>query len=68
MRNINKFKQLCILMAALFLVSCSAPKVEHYNSSNPEFDFKAFFKYWIQDDGDKMSLYYTEPSLRPVRN
>ncbi len=30
-------------MAALFLVSCSAPKVEHYNSSNPEFDFKAFF-------------------------
>ncbi|TMO75102.1 DUF3833 domain-containing protein [Pseudoalteromonas sp. S3785] len=43
MRNINKFKQLCILMAALFLVSCSAPKVEHYNSSTPEFDFKAFF-------------------------
>lgn len=30
-------------MAALFLVSCSAPKVEYYNSSNPEFDFKAFF-------------------------
>jgi hypothetical protein len=43
MCNINKFKQLCILMAALFLVSCSAPKVEYYNSSNPEFDFKAFF-------------------------
>lgn len=43
MRNFNSFTKMLILACTLFLVSCSAPKVEHYNDSNPEFDFKSFF-------------------------
>jgi hypothetical protein len=32
-----------VLLLSLFLISCSAPNVEHYQDSSPEFDFKRFF-------------------------
>lgn len=32
-----------LIIASLFLISCSAPSVDHYKNTSPEFDFKTFF-------------------------
>jgi len=41
--SIFKIKPLLVCIFALFLISCSAPSVEHYKNSSPEFNFKTFF-------------------------
>jgi predicted enzyme involved in methoxymalonyl-ACP biosynthesis len=39
----NALKTIFVCVFALFLVSCSAPNVEHYSKTTPNFDFKTFF-------------------------
>ncbi len=36
-------KLVAVSLLALLLVSCSAPNVEHYKNTSPNFDFKTFF-------------------------
>lgn len=36
-------KKWLLLVTFLMLMSCSAPEVEHYQGSQPQFDFKTFF-------------------------
>lgn len=43
MTILNYAKVTFAAICALLLVSCSAPNVEHYNNTSPEFDFKTFF-------------------------
>lgn len=39
----NALKTIFVCVFALLLVSCSAPNVEHYSKTTPNFDFKTFF-------------------------
>ncbi|AQP98515.1 hypothetical protein B0W48_01135 [Pseudoalteromonas aliena] len=39
----NMLKLVAVSLLALLLVSCSAPNVEHYKNTSPNFDFKTFF-------------------------
>ncbi|MDO6465268.1 DUF3833 domain-containing protein [Pseudoalteromonas carrageenovora] len=41
--SLLKIKPLMVCIFAVFLISCSAPSVEHYKNSSPEFNFKEFF-------------------------
>ncbi|MBB1386834.1 DUF3833 domain-containing protein [Pseudoalteromonas sp. SG45-5] len=39
----NMLKLVAVSLLAFLLVSCSAPNVEHYKNTSPNFDFKTFF-------------------------
>ncbi|KAA1153621.1 DUF3833 domain-containing protein [Pseudoalteromonas sp. FUC4] len=43
MNVLNTFKTVVICLFAVLLISCSAPNVEHYKNTSPNFDFKTFF-------------------------
>lgn len=43
MNILNTLKAAVMSLSALFLISCSAPNVEHYKNTSPNFDFKTFF-------------------------
>ncbi|MBH0049464.1 MULTISPECIES: DUF3833 domain-containing protein [unclassified Pseudoalteromonas] len=43
MNILNTLKAAVMSLSALLLISCSAPKVEHYKNTSPNFDFKTFF-------------------------
>ncbi|GAA58997.1 hypothetical protein P20652_0856 [Pseudoalteromonas sp. BSi20652] len=43
MNALTVLKTFAIGLSTLFLVSCSAPNVEHYKNTSPNFDFKTFF-------------------------
>ena len=43
MNVFNAFKTALVCLSALLLISCSAPNVEHYKNTSPNFDFKTFF-------------------------
>ena len=43
MHILNTLKTALICSSALLLISCSAPNVEHYKNTSPNFDFKTFF-------------------------
>lgn len=43
MKIANLVKSILVGTCALFLISCSAPSVDHYKNTSPEFDFKTFF-------------------------
>lgn len=43
MTIVNAFKTLLVCSLTFFLISCSAPNVEHYKDTSPSFDFKKFF-------------------------
>ena len=40
---LTRLKQLLCAYLLLLLISCSAPNVEHYKNTSPNFDFKTFF-------------------------
>lgn len=41
--SLLKIKPFIVCIFAMFLISCSAPNVEHYTNSSPVFNFKEFF-------------------------
>ncbi|GAA64338.1 hypothetical protein P20311_2133 [Pseudoalteromonas sp. BSi20311] len=43
MINLKRVKVAMVLAVSFFIASCSAPSVEHYKGSEPNFDFKTFF-------------------------
>ncbi|WP_372763377.1 DUF3833 domain-containing protein [Pseudoalteromonas sp.] len=48
---VNTLKVTLLLVLSCCLISCSAPHVEHYNNSSPEFNFKRFFTGDLQAYG-----------------
>ncbi|WP_409425905.1 DUF3833 domain-containing protein [Pseudoalteromonas sp. RW-H-Ap-1] len=43
MINLKRVKFAMVLAVSFFIASCSAPSVEYYKGSEPNFDFKTFF-------------------------
>ncbi|MBH0020967.1 DUF3833 domain-containing protein [Pseudoalteromonas sp. SWXJ133] len=43
MNILNTLKAAVMSLSALLFISCSAPNVEHYKNTSPNFDFKTFF-------------------------